>query len=746
MVTTRNILVILLAVLTTSCGNILDTDREDTSKYVLVADSLYNADPEEALSAEYKCKSEEDRQRMNLTQARAHFLRGINSPDHLARELKDAHSLIIECVNYYDSLTYYQPSYVAFHLMALRIYADILRTSGRLPEAVTMYRQASEIARAIGKFDYYVEDMNHVHRYEAVTGKYSDAIDGLENLVKICDENGFKEKKFDLLDQLISVYLTIDDPEKATELLDKMIQITSKRDTLRRAQTDLNKMQIAITAEDEQNMRVMALRLRKMLLDTVVVGKHFGTEINTLLAEYYLHKKNNAHAQIHIDNLLKEGRTDYYSLLQAHLAKNRDNIDESLRILGEFDKNKLSKDIILYERYLQLLSDAYFKQGNYSQSYELFRQRLALTDVLQKDKIAQDYAYKSLDFRRDTTILAQHYDIQQRQIELQSLRLWRRVFVTVAIIVIIVTLIVFFYTRMLFMRRRVKEIAIQNEKLQREVVRQTTILKKQEEELMVRKNEMTSQIVYASQIQHHILPDIATFDSPYIKDAFILFRPCQIVSGDFYWCKEKNDKQIIVCADATGHGIPGAFVAMVCATILNNIEHVEDDNTTVAILEYLDLNIRTILHGNNTANENDSLDISILCIDNLTGKMSIGTARQSAYLIKKNGEQIRLSGAHRSIGDTHPKYMTREFTQSFLDVDDDDMLFITSDGYESQLGGPDGKKLKRQKMVDIFLNIANKDAEMQKKILEQELDIWRGDNDQTDDVSVIGIRFKSSKL
>ncbi len=735
----------LIAAMLTAC--VAKQSEDEFDRLLSRADSIYHNSPEEALELQREAANvadtEEERWRASLEQAQTYYYMG---------DTAQTETLIQECVQYYDSAAKYNINLLPQQLSALNIYADFLRTGNRSAESIGLYQRAADVARMLDRTEDYINNLLYVYKYEEAIGSYTTAIDGYNELYAICEKSGLTAHRINILNSLIQVNLTLGDTERAVDLLAEVRSSIPADNEVLMAMTKLSELRIALYANDTEQQKIHVEALRQICEDNGLAYEYYSQDINILLAEYYLKKRTNDSASIYIYRLVDEfdhsedlEKQDYTRLLLAHYYLNIGRNEKALHTLQEIDSELIYSDIALYERYLELLSRAYYKLNNYKDSYFFFNQRVVVSEMLQRENVAHNYAFKHLDFRRDTTILAQHFHIKEQEAALKSAQLWRRIWIIIITITLTVSLIAFFHIKIIFMRRRVKDIATQNEQLQREVVRQTTILKKQELELRHKKNEMTSQIVYASQIQHYILPDIATFNSPYIKDAFILFKPCQVVSGDFYWCKEKDGKQIIVCADATGHGIPGAFVAMVCATVLNNVEHIAEINTTAALLETLDENIRSILHSNDSSTGNDSVDISILCIDNETGKITFGSARHSSYLIKKNGETIRVSGTRRSLGDTQPAFAAREFTETRLDVEDGDMIFLTTDGYESQLGGQHGKKLKRDRMAELFVQVSQESSDVQKRVLEQENAKWKGDNEQTDDILVIGIRFRMKK-
>ncbi|MFH2095685.1 MAG: SpoIIE family protein phosphatase [Bacteroidota bacterium] len=271
------------------------------------------------------------------------------------------------------------------------------------------------------------------------------------------------------------------------------------------------------------------------------------------------------------------------------------------------------------------------------------------------------------------------------------------------------------------------------------VKEQKNQIESQKDEIERQKKEITDSINYAKLIQNAILPDENCLGA-YFKENFILFMPKDIVSGDFYWVKEKMGKIIITAVDCTGHGIPGAFMSMLGITLLNEITGRMDDITANAILNALrDKIISTLKQTGEEGSSQDGMDMAICIIDRTKNSLQYSGANNPVYIIRKK-ELIELKADRMPVG----YYEKNEpFKNEDFQLEQNDSIYLFSDGFSDQLGYNEDyqiKKLKSGAFKQLLLNVQDKSMEVQRYILEKELSEWRSTQEQTDDIIVIGIR------
>jgi serine phosphatase RsbU (regulator of sigma subunit) len=264
-----------------------------------------------------------------------------------------------------------------------------------------------------------------------------------------------------------------------------------------------------------------------------------------------------------------------------------------------------------------------------------------------------------------------------------------------------------------------------------EVVQQKTIIE--------RKNrDITDSIDYAKTIQEATLPS-AELLVDYFPDSFILYKPKDIVSGDFYWLAEKNGKKLIAACDCTGHGVPGALMSMVGNNVLNQLVNEKQLTAPDEILNHLHKEIRKALKQEEQSTTKDGMDAAIIAFNNET-EIEYAGAQRPLWIIKKQKEipLFEIKGDKFAIGGSQTE-KERKFTKHTISLAKGDSMYIFSDGYADQFSD-ENKKLMTSRFKEILLSIQDKTMQEQKEYLNTFIDNWIGKREQIDDILVIGIR------
>jgi len=264
-------------------------------------------------------------------------------------------------------------------------------------------------------------------------------------------------------------------------------------------------------------------------------------------------------------------------------------------------------------------------------------------------------------------------------------------------------------------------------------------------------DDIVESITYAQRIQKAALPDDEILDEM-IPDRFIIYRPKDMVSGDFYWAKKIKNFNIIVAADCTGHGIPGAFMSMLGMSILNEIVSKSRVDTAGETLTRLRKKLKKILHqttkggdkandgasGTSLGNIKDGMDLAMCIIDTETNIMQFAGAFNPVYVYRKK-ELIEIKGDRMPVG----VYIAEkpEFTNHEIQLEPGDAVFIFSDGFADQIGGPDNKKFMVMNLKQLLMNNSDKPMEEQSKIYEKTLTSWMKEQEQIDDILMLGFRI-----
>lgn len=274
--------------------------------------------------------------------------------------------------------------------------------------------------------------------------------------------------------------------------------------------------------------------------------------------------------------------------------------------------------------------------------------------------------------------------------------------------------------------------------LEKELDARTSVVMKQKGEIELQNIEITDSINYAKRIQSSILPDINKLKESF-KDAFIFFHPRDIVSGDFYWFdKLGDDKFVLVCADSTGHGVPGAFMSMIGSTLLQDIVTRKRITKPSEILTLLDKQIFSTLNQNvELGVSNDGMDM-VVCEFNIKTRHIRFASAMRPVIIVLDGEPYYIKGNRSSVGGE--SVIEKFFDDQEYYLNEGDTVYLFSDGLPDQFGGTDGKKMKIARLKRIIEQVSKLPMEEQKDALSKFFFDWKGNFDQVDDILLIGVK------
>jgi len=256
--------------------------------------------------------------------------------------------------------------------------------------------------------------------------------------------------------------------------------------------------------------------------------------------------------------------------------------------------------------------------------------------------------------------------------------------------------------------------------------------------LSEQKKEITDSIRYAKRIQSALIPD-AERNRGIFGDHFVLFRPKDIVSGDFYWGTGINGWHIVTLADCTGHGVPGAFMSVLGLSFLNEIARKKEITKASEIIEQLRVAIIEALQQRGAEGEQkDGMDVALCVINTHTNELQYCGANSNLILITGNRELREIASDKMPVAIYENM---KPFTNHVINLRKGDTLYLASDGFEDQFGGEEDKKFKRSRLKNLLAEISDKPMDEQKEILENTFEKWKGTKAQTDDVTILGIRI-----
>ena len=276
-----------------------------------------------------------------------------------------------------------------------------------------------------------------------------------------------------------------------------------------------------------------------------------------------------------------------------------------------------------------------------------------------------------------------------------------------------------------------------NRELEDKVQERTFEIQTQKEHIEKQNKEIKYSFDYAKKIQNTVLPRHEVFDGLF-GEHFIFFKPKDIVSGDFYWVSQSEQRIVLTAADCTGHGVPGSLMSMLGITMLHEIVNEKNVLHSEDILNQLRLSIaRTLKQEGKIGEQKDGIDMALMIYDTASKKLEFSGANSPLYIIR-NGEMLEYKGNNMPVA--YYEKMS-DFTRYTIDMKQGDRVYMFTDGFPDQFGGPQGKKFKYRPFKDLLLEVHERPLEEQQRILSLIFDEWKGDLSQIDDVLVIGLRL-----
>jgi serine phosphatase RsbU (regulator of sigma subunit)/tetratricopeptide (TPR) repeat protein len=370
------------------------------------------------------------------------------------------------------------------------------------------------------------------------------------------------------------------------------------------------------------------------------------------------------------------------------------------------------------------LSKVYEQNGQFSEALQYYKSYILYRDSLRNIESVQQMA----DLRTD-------FEVSQKQIEVDLLNQKRQnqrnlniAAATTSVLIILLALGL--YNRYVFIKRTNVQIKAQRDQIE-----------SQRDLVVVQKNEIIDSINYAQRIQSALLPPVASLNQTF-RDYFVLYKPLDIVSGDFYWMKQVNQFTVIVAADCTGHGVPGAFMSVLGISYLNEIVQNREITQTDQILNQLRKQISDSLGQRGNRDEaKDGMDLALCVLDQKNGRLQFSGANNPLFMIRQTDGKPELSEYKP---DRMPVgyYRDKEdpFTSHQIQLNKGDSFYLFTDGFLDQKGGEHSRKLMKKGFKKLLLEIQENPMPAQKEILDRKLADWMGTIPQTDDILVIGIR------
>jgi serine phosphatase RsbU (regulator of sigma subunit) len=436
-------------------------------------------------------------------------------------------------------------------------------------------------------------------------------------------------------------------------------------------------------------------------------------------AELYLKKCNSVINKYHLPAQASGGilNPNYYLALVRVKQTRFKDAEELIKTDLPRIKNLRSEKLKEY----QLLINIYLSMGDVKKANETFMQY----NVLQEQLKADERKNRLISFETERDINQAESSIENLKTEKQFASVTRNYLMGVAGLLLVLAMVL--YNR--FRVKRKANVALEEK---------NKIISDKNGVISTLYTDITDSINYARRIQLAKLPNKAEIYSS-LPNSFILYKPKAVVSGDFYFFHKSKNSVFIASADCTGHGVPGAFMSMICSDKLEDA--VLQSSDTSEILKQLNKGIRTSLRqSNNDESTRDGMDIVLCSVDIKNCIVKYAGANRPLWIIRKGETSVEeIKATKKAIGGFTED--DQHFESHEIKLDHGDTIYLTTDGYADTFSGKDGKKLKTKRFKEILLGIHDKTMQEQERYLDDFIENWKGQIEQVDDILVIGVRL-----
>ncbi len=636
----------------------------------------------------------------------------------------------------------------------------IFKSIGNYDSAMVNYQKALEIYENDNdKFNMGLSYLNLGNLYSP-QGNYPEALKNLYKSLSIFEEIGDKLRQATVYSGLGAILGIQKEYEKSIDNFKKALSLYKETKNIAGEAESYNNIGRTLYEMKEYTKATMhykkALKLYKEINFVSRVGLlyyNLGDGYNktnmTDTALMYFAKAE----EIFKETDDKNGLAYCYSGLgESYFLKAK--FKTSVKILEKAKKYAADSDIETQKEIAEWLSKAYAEIGNYKKAYKSHLEFQAFNDSIFSNNNERELTRMEMQYE---------FDKQKRLDELAHVEeLKRQRIFTNAILVVAITFIILgiVLVRSYIIKKKAntqlkaqkQEIEYKNIELEQqkeeitaqrdEIETKSELIEAQRDLALKQKQEITDSILYAKRIQTALLPT-KEVRSTKLPKHFILFRPLNIVSGDFFWMQKVQNKIVVIAADCTGHGVPGAFMSMLGISLINEIVPKLHPLEPHIILEQLREKVMNSLHQTaKHSRSKDGMDMALAVITPETQKIEFAGAYNPMYIIKRNSDKnelVTLKGNRSPVGIHIGK--PKPFTKQTIEYSKGDRIYLFSDGFADQFGGENNQKLKYNKFRELITDIQKHPIEDQLDLLNNFFDKWKGNNSQIDDLLIIGMEL-----
>lgn len=629
--------------------------------------------------------------------------------------------------------------------------------------AVYFYNKSLTIREAIGDLKGASSTLSNLGTIYDIKGEYETAIAKFSKALELKEQIADTAGKINVLSNIGVMYMVLSQHETALEYFHKCLQYENNADTYTLANIYSNIGLIYYDYADttkgllkNEYFEVSLSYNNKAIMLRDSIKDYYGLSISyTNAANLYAHFKNYNKA-IEFYNYSIEMQKDIEDI--NGLALNLHNLGRMYLNLKNFKeaiaKVQESQDISLkigntdfIKDNYKVFSEIYEIQGDLKKSLGYYKQYTSIKDSLLNLEAIKQLKKLKIGFKAQEAELK----LLKKEEELKNSQLSKNKITNLGLILLVIISIVFAFilhgslkrnkkTNVL-LRKQNGEIREQRNQIssqKEEIENKNTILNETYQLLALKNKDITDSLKYARNIQEAILPD-NNHVKKLLPKSFILFLPKDYVSGDFYWVEENWGKVFFAAADCTGHGVPGAFMSIVGYNLINKAITDQYLFKPSDILAYISKGFQISLSKHSKEYFlKAGMDIALCSLDKKQMTLEYSGAFNSLYIVR-NGELIQYKADLYPIGrELEPK---ENYTNHVVQLQKNDMIYIFSDGFSDQFGGPHDRKFMTKRMKSALLAIYHLPPEQQKDRLEEIFYKWKKGNDQIDDVLVFGVRI-----
>ncbi len=637
--------------------------------------------------------------------------------------------------------------YMASKALAINNFGYYIQNYTQKPEnALPLYLESARLLKESGYKNGLVTTNNNIANLLYNSGKVLEALDIYHETVELQKELKNISGLTPLLNNIAETYIFIGDSAKAYIYLKSALNNAIQSGDKHMIAQELQNVGVLAKYRGQKSYAIAcmkkALKLREEIGDQQGVCK---SKIN--LSTLLLIENKIAESKRLLDDVepyvLKTDNLNlkflFHSAYGQYLTETNDLVNAEKQFEKSLKATKASQSVQDENKIIAFLLKLYKKHKNDTRELELHRRSLEINKILNGSEIKRNAIRKNYEFEYSKK--EQEYKIEQAlKDEKVKDEKRRQRFITIGISFILLLVLIFaFFIFKAFRLSKQKNVIISNQK--QEVENQKSLIEEKQKEIV-------DSINYAKRIQDILLTneDIVTKNLP---DHFIYFKPKDIVSGDFYWAHsiitdQENLFFLAVC-DSTGHGVPGAFMSLLNTNFLNeaiNEKHIYEPNK---VFNY----VRTrLINSISKDDQKDGFDGIIICIDKLRNKITYSAANNSPILISQQKELKKLPCDKMPVGKGEK---ATDFSLYRIDHQKGDLLYLYTDGYADQFGGPGadpskglfggGKKFMYKPLNNLLVSINDVPLSKQAGILDHKFQDWKGVLEQVDDVCIVGLRL-----